>query len=76
MEVCIGKGCLVEKGGRYQVWQHVGGWCSNSVQGPYGVCLWKSINKGWTLFVDLLALRWGRILLLGSSMINGVRDYL
>ena len=28
-----------------------GGWCSNSVQGPYGFCLWKSIRKGWEKFL-------------------------
>lgn len=27
-----------------------GGWCLNRVQGPYRVCLWKSIRKGWDSF--------------------------
>ena len=26
------------------------GWCSNIVQGPYEVFLWKSIRKGWDTF--------------------------
>ena len=29
-----------------------GGWCSNSVQGPYEFCLWKSIRKGWDGYVS------------------------
>ena len=29
-----------------------GSWCSNSVQGPYESCLWKSIRKGWDGYVS------------------------
>ena len=29
-----------------------GSWCSNSVQGPYEFCLWKSIRKGWDGYVS------------------------
>ena len=35
MDVCLGGG---------------GGWCSRSVNGPYGVALWKSISQGWPSF--------------------------
>ena len=28
-----------------------GGGCSNTVQGPYGVCLWNSTKKGWDTFL-------------------------
>ena len=27
-----------------------GGWCSNSVTGPHGVSLWKTIRCGWPNF--------------------------
>ena len=27
-----------------------GGWCSRSVNGPFGVALWKSISQGWPSF--------------------------
>jgi hypothetical protein len=27
-----------------------GGWCSNVVRGPYGVCLWKNICREWLSF--------------------------
>ena len=27
-----------------------GGWCSKSGKGPYGVSVWKFINKGWDSF--------------------------
>ena len=27
-----------------------GGWCTRSVNGPYGVGLWKNISQGWPSF--------------------------
>ena len=27
-----------------------GGWCTKSINGPYGVSLWKYIQRGWTKF--------------------------
>ena len=27
-----------------------GGWCTSSVNGPYGVGLWKNISQGWPSF--------------------------
>ena len=27
-----------------------GGWCTRSINGPYGVGLWKSISQGWPSF--------------------------
>jgi hypothetical protein len=35
-----------------------GRWCSNDVNGSYGVRLWKNIRRGWGSFLDLLDLRW------------------
>jgi hypothetical protein len=29
-----------------------GGWCSNQVREPHGVCLWKFIRAGWDSFVS------------------------
>ena len=31
-----------------------GGWCTKSVSGAHGVCLWKSIRKGWLNFSKFL----------------------
>ena len=31
-----------------------GGWCTKSVSGTHGVCLWKSIRKGWLNFSKFL----------------------
>ena len=28
----------------------LGGWCTRSVFGPYGVGLWKNISRGWPSF--------------------------
>lgn len=39
-----------------------GGWCSNSVQGPYEFFLWKSIRKGWDGYVSFR----------DASVINGI----
>lgn len=33
------------------------GWCPNLVQGPYGVCLWKSIRKGWDVFCGCVSFK-------------------
>ena len=38
---------------------NVGGWCSNGVQGTYGICLWKNIRKGWDSFCSLVAFKVG-----------------
>jgi hypothetical protein len=27
-----------------------GGWCTNAVHGPYGVCPWKFIRREWAIF--------------------------
>ena len=40
----------MEESDRVEIWMSVGGWCSRSVNGPYGVALWKSINQGWPSF--------------------------
>jgi hypothetical protein len=34
-------------------------WCSNSVQGSYGVCLWKTIRKGWNHFSQFVSFKVG-----------------
>lgn len=39
------------------------GWCSNGVQGTYGVCLWKNIRKGWDTFHHFVAFKVGGWLL-------------
>ena len=31
-----------------------GGWCSNSVTGPHGVSLWKTIKCGWPNFLQYI----------------------
>lgn len=31
-----------------------GSWCSNSVPGPYGVSLWKTIRQGWPMFLHYI----------------------
>ena len=45
--------------GRAALWRQVigvkygcgwGGWCTMSVNGPYGVGLWKNISHGWPSF--------------------------
>lgn len=33
--------------------------CSDSEQGPYGVCLWKSIRKGWDIFHHCVSFKVG-----------------
>ena len=49
--------CLVVE--RVALWRRVvetecgitwGGWCVESVRGPYGVSLWKFISQGWVKF--------------------------
>ena len=37
----------------------MGGWCSSSVQGPYGVGLWKYIKKGWDKFYPFIIFKVG-----------------
>ena len=34
-------------------------WCSNSVEGPNGVCLWKSTRKGWEKFCSCVSFKVG-----------------
>lgn len=34
-------------------------WCSNSEQGPYRVCLWKSIRMGWDTFHHCVSFKVG-----------------
>ena len=36
-----------------------GGWCSKSGKGPYGVNVWKFINKGWDSFYPLCSFEVG-----------------
>lgn len=36
-----------------------GGWCSNPIQGPYGMSLWKTIRKGWNRFTRWVNFRVG-----------------
>ena len=31
-----------------------GGWCTQSMSGAYGVCMWKSIRRGWLNFSKFL----------------------
>ncbi|KAL4639460.1 hypothetical protein ACB092_03G220100 [Castanea dentata] len=31
-----------------------GGWCTKSVSGAYGICMWKSIRSGWLNFSKFL----------------------
>lgn len=63
MEICYGEGCFTEEGGGCQIWKSIGGggaaqgWCPNLVQGPYGVCLWKSIRKGWDVFCGCVSFK-------------------
>ena len=40
----------MEESDRFEIWMSVGGWCTRSVNGPYGVALWKSISQGWPSF--------------------------
>ena len=40
----------METSDRVEIWMSVGGWCTRSVNGPYGVGLWKSISQGWPSF--------------------------
>ena len=37
----------MEASDRSEILYRWGGWCSNSVSGPYGVGLWKNISWGW-----------------------------
>ena len=51
-----------------------GCWCSNGVQGTYGICLRKNIRKGLDSFIVLLLLRWGMVPISNSGLILGVGD--
>lgn len=54
-----------------------GCWCSNRVQGPYGVGMWKNIRKEWDTFHCFVNSKVGGMaLLLSFGMILGVRDFL
>ena len=54
-----------------------GCWCSNRVQGPYGIGMWKYIRKEWDTFHCFVSSKVeGMALLLSFGMILGVRDFL
>jgi len=45
-------------------------------RGQIGCAFGRVSGRDATLFIDLLALRWGMALLLCSGMIRGVEDFL
>jgi hypothetical protein len=51
----------------------VGGWCTKSVIGPYGVSLWKQIRRGWDTFSSFASVKVGDALVIASSMMCGVK---
>lgn len=51
----------------------VGVWCTKSVTGSYGVSLWRQIRRGWDTFSSYASVEVGDALVLGSSMICGVK---
>lgn len=48
--VCFGERSFEERGYWHKICSIWWCWCSNIVQGPYEVFLWKSIRKGWDTF--------------------------
>jgi hypothetical protein len=36
-----------------------GGWCTNVVEGPYGVGVWKQIRRGWEVFSRFISFEIG-----------------
>ena len=50
MEIWDREGCPLEASDIGEIWMCMGGWCTRSVNGPYGVGLWKNFSRGWLFF--------------------------
>jgi hypothetical protein len=53
-----------------------GGWCSNGVDGSYGVGLWNFIRRGWEEFSSFTRFEWMKAPRSILAMMRGVGSIL